>query len=41
MTRRFFGFFFYFPCHLAEGTGQAQPNGSQKTASAKSLAVFF
>jgi hypothetical protein len=21
MTRRFFGFFFYFPCHLAEGTG--------------------
>jgi len=21
MTRRFFGFFFYFPCLLAEGTG--------------------
>jgi len=21
MTRRYFGFFFYFPCHLAEGTG--------------------
>jgi hypothetical protein len=21
MTRRFFGFFFYFPCLLADGTG--------------------
>jgi hypothetical protein len=21
MQRRFFGFFFYFPCQLAEGTG--------------------